>query len=166
MKWRWRMSSTTRNRRLSTRFVGKRLAMASMSRPRFPLWCTWSVANERGSTALVTQIHFWQRPRRGRWPMRRPFSSNFFGRANRALSSQFYWARRQNSEPGKKNTVWKATLIVCGRAGEVRKIARKHLGRISAKKQCHRPIDGPMNEWIDQQTDRPTDGQTAQHSGW
>ena len=32
----------------------------------------------------------------------RPFFSEFFGRANRALSSQFYRARRKNSEPGKK----------------------------------------------------------------
>ena len=59
----------------------------------------------------------------------RPFFSEFFGRANRALSSQFYRARRKNSEPGKKNNAgWKATQIVCGRAGVVRRFARKHLG--------------------------------------
>ena len=35
----------------------------------------------------------------------RPFFSDFFGRANRALCSQFFRARRQNSEPGKKTVV-------------------------------------------------------------
>ena len=59
-------------------------------------------------------------------------------------------------------------LCVGGWGGSkiVRKFARKHLGRRSAKKQSQRPKDGPMNEGIDQQTDRTTDGQIAQHSGW
>ena len=32
----------------------------------------------------------------------RPFFSDFFDRASRALLAQFYRARRKNSEPGKK----------------------------------------------------------------
>ena len=74
----------------------------------------------------------------------------------------------KTASPAQKNPMLSERLNrLCGEGGSkiVRKFARKHLGRRSAKKQCHRPIDGPMNEWIDQQTDRPTDGQTAQHSG-
>ena len=45
--------------------------------------------------------------------MSRPFFSDFVGRANRALSSQFYRARRQNSEPGKKTMLDGRLPILC-----------------------------------------------------
>ena len=100
----------------------------------------------------------------------RPFFSNFFGRANQALSSQFYRARRQNSEPGKKTILGGSLPKLCvGRAGVVRKYAKEHLDRRSnikitckcKKKKKNSVTDQQSNrwtnEWTDQQMERPTD---------
>ena len=102
--------------------------------------------------------------------MIRPFFSDFFGRANRALSSQIYRARRQNSEPGKKTILGGSLPKLCvGRAGVVRKVAKEHLGRrsdikITCKYQENSVTDQQSNrwtnEWADQQMERPTDGRT------
>ena len=102
----------------------------------------------------------------------RPFFSDFFGRANRALSSQIYRARRQNSEPGKKTILGGSLPKLCvGRAGVVRKFAKEHLGRRSDIKitcKCKKKKDSLLdqqsnrwtNEWTDQRMERPTDGRT------
>ena len=95
----------------------------------------------------------------------RPFFSEFFGRANRALSSQFYRAQRQNSEPGKKTILGGRLPKLCvGRAGGVRKFAKEHLGRrsdikITCKCKKKNSVTDQQsnrwtNEWTDQQMDR------------
>ena len=101
--------------------------------------------------------------------MTRPFFSDFFGRANRALSSQIYRARRQNSEPGKKTILGGRLPKLCvRRAGVVRNFAKEHLGRrsdikitcVNAKKTVsliNRAIDGLMNGRTNRRTDQQMD---------
>ena len=70
----------------------------------------------------------------------------------------------------KNKAGWKATYIVFGRAGVVRKFATKHLGRrsdIEITCKCRKKVsltnratEGLMNE----RTNRWTDQQTFQHS--
>ena len=62
----------------------------------------------------------------------RPFFIDFFGRANRALSSQFYRARRKNSEPGKTTNkqCWIKGYQSCVRVGRASdEIALKTMGQ-------------------------------------
>ena len=71
------------------------------------------------------------------------------------------------ASPAKKNNAgWKATYIVFGRAGVVRKFATKHLGRrsdIEITCKCRKKVsltnratEGLMNERTNRWTDCPT----------